>query len=623
MKLILIKLFLFARVVEKERVMIVKERGEISSNYKWDLRVIYSDYEEFKRDYEKVLKAIDDLKSYELKMTTSALNFYQCLKLSYEIERTIDKMSSYASMNLDCDTRDNDMQALRGEVSNLCEVYGKNAYFIVPSLLSLEYSEVVKFYDDVPELKYYDIVIRRIFRKKKHVLGDKEEKLLSSLGKAFGNNYDTYKLFKDGELSFGNIISESGEEIELSNSNYSIYIESKDRRVRKEAFLTLYDAYKKYKNTFASLLASNMKEEVAISKVKNYKDVIEMFLFNDELDDSIYNNLVQVINNNLDKLHAYYKVKKDILNLEELHLYDVYVPVVSDYEKDYSYEEALEIIFEALSVLGENYVTILKRGILEEGWIDVFPNVGKRGGAYSGGSYDTYPYILLNYQKRYSDVSTIAHEAGHSMHSYFTRTNNGYEYGDYSIFVAEVASTVNELLLARYIFDNTDDKICKLSVLDRLLELFRATMYRQTMFAEFEKKAYSDCENGVTLTADVLCSSYLELNKKYFGKDVVVDDEIRFEWERIPHFYYNFYVYKYATGLAAANFIVKRILNKEENAVSDYLEFLKCGSTKSPLDSLRVAGVDLSKKEVIEAALDYFEQLLEEFKNLYDEVYNK
>ena len=433
-----------------------------------------------------------------------------------------------------------------------------------------------------------------------------------------GNNYDTYELFKDCDLIFGDITDEEGNTVKLDNSNYSLYIESRDRRVRKETFEVLYKTYSEFKNTFASLISNNINEEVSISKVRKYNSAIEASLFQDEIPLSVYDNLINSVNDGLDVLYKYYDIKRKVLEVDELHLYDVYVSMTKEYNKKYNFDEAVDIVRKALSVLGDEYINIYNNGIKDR-WIDVYPTRNKRTGGYSSGCYDTYPYVLLNYQDKYNDMSTLAHEMGHSIHSYYARHNNSYVYGDYSIFVAEVASTVNELLLAKYMIKNSSSKEEKLYVINKLLELFRATIYRQTMFAEFEKEIYSLVENDEILTADLLDKKYYELNEKYFGNNVVIDKEIMYEWERIPHFYYNFYVYKYATGLSCACMIVNNILSGKKGAVNNYINFLKCGRTKNPIDSLKVAGVDITKKEFVNSAINMFSELIDEFSSLYFE----
>ena len=591
----------------------MKDRKEIDSKYTWDLEKIYSSKEEFDRDYELVKDKIKELFKYEKKMTDDSNNFYNTIKLSFEIERLIDKLSVYTSLSFDLDTSNNEMQELSERVSNLRSEYSKNSYFIVPSILKLDREVIDKYMEEAPKLKEYEVSINEIYRYKDHTLSDEEEKLLSSIGKIVGNSYDTYELFKDCDMTFDDIIDEDGKKVELNNSTYSLYIESKDRKVRESAFKSLYKEYKKYANTFGSLISTNMKELSTLAKIEKYNSAIEMSLFRDDVSIDVYNNLIDSVHNHIDYIYDYYKLKKDIMGLDELHLYDIYVPMQKDYDKKYDYEEGKKTILKVLEVFGEEYINKVKEA-LDSRWIDVYPTKAKRTGGYSGGSYDTYPYILLNYQDKYNDMSTLIHEMGHSMHSYYSRTYNDYQNSEYRIFVAEVASTVNELLLSHYMINHSNSKEEKLSILNNLMELYRATIYRQTMFAEFEKKISNMMDNEEVLTSDKLSNMYYDLNKIYFGDSVVVDDEIRYEWERIPHFYYDFYVYKYATGLSAATYIVKNILSGKEGAVESYIEFLKCGGRLSPLESLKVAGVDLTDKKVIDSALDEFKNILDMYK---------
>jgi len=591
----------------------MKDRKDIDKQYTWDLEVIYSNNNEFEDDYNKVKELIDKLYKYENNMMDNSVNFYNTICLSFEIERIIDKLYSYTSLSFDLDTSNNECQELCEKIGNLHNDYVKASYFVVPSILKIDRKIISRYFSEEPRLREYEKSINDIYRYKEHTLTDKEEKILSSIGKMIGNSYDTYELFKDCDMSFDDIEDENGEKRELTNSNYSLYIESKDRNVRKNAFETLYREYKKYANTFASLISSNMKELTTMSRISNYNSAIDRSLFADEIPVSVYNNLIDSVHENIEYIYEYYKLKKCILGLDELHLYDVYVPIVNGYDKKYVYEDAKDIIIKVLSVFGEEYINKVKEALCSR-WIDVYPTKNKRTGGYSGGSYDTYPYILLNYQDKYNDMSTLIHEMGHSMHSYYSRKYNTYQDSEYRIFVAEVASTVNELLLSKYMLEHSESKEEKLFILNNLMELYRATIYRQTMFAEFEKKISSLIDNDEALTADKLSNIYYDLNKFYFGADVIVDNEIRYEWEKIPHFYYNFYVYKYATGLSAASVIVKNILDGKEGAVDNYIEFLKCGSTKSPIESLKIAGVDLADKSVIDLALKEFKNIIDIYK---------
>ena len=595
------------------------DRNKIDKKYQWDLTKIFKSSKEFNQLFEEVKENIKDFSKYEKTMDKNATNFYNAIDNYYEISRKLEKLAVYTSLQFDTDTSNNKNQSLKMKVSNLYDEWSKVNFFVVPTILKKEYTDIEKYYKEEPKLKEYETVLKREFRYKEHTLTDAEEKLLSNMTKIFNNDYITYELLKDSDMTFDDIEDENNKKVKLTCSNYSIYIESKNRRVRKDAFTTLYKTYKQFINTYASTLSGAINENMTISKIRKYNSTIEYCLYHDELDETIYNNLIDTVSKNLKVLFKYYDLKKELLNLEELHLYDIYTPILEGFEKKYPFDKAKEIVLNALSVLGEDYINILKQGY-DDRWIDVYPTKAKRTGGYSGGSYDTNPYILLNYQDKYNDMSTLAHESGHSMHSYYTRNNNPYQYGDYAIFVAEVASTVNEILLAKYLLKTSKDNKEKLFILDNLMNLYKATIYRQTMFAEFEQSIYKDAEKDIPLTADYLSEKYYNLNKKYFGDNVVVDEEIKYEWARIPHFYYNFYVYKYATGLSAASKIVDDILSGKENAVENYKKFLKAGSTLNPIDSLKLAGVDLTKKEVIESALEIFNKTIDEFKTIKKET---
>ncbi len=589
------------------------ERKDIKEIYKWDLDKIYATIDDYKRDVLKVKNNISKFAKYE-NIEYDENSLFSLLELLMATNRTLEKLESYVSLLCDEDTRINGNQALKEEVDNLYSDYIKSTYFVDTSILKLDYSKVELFMKKNTKLEDYRIYLEDMFRYKPHILSDTEEKLLANLSKSLGHNYDTYELLKDSDLSFPSFRVD-GKVYPLDGSKYSLYIEDSNQTIRKKAFKNLYKTYKQYKNTFANLIVSNVKEEEELARIRKYNGAIEESMFRDELNIAIHDNLLNVIHEKMGYLHDYYLLKKEVLKLNELHLYDVYANLVADDKFKYPFDKAKEIVIKALSVLGEDYIKVLKQGLTDR-WIDVYPNKGKRTGGYSGGAYDTAPYILLNYQDKYDDMSTLAHELGHSMHSYYARNNNPYQYGNYSIFVAEVASTVNELLLAKYVINNSNDRKEKLFIINRMLELFRATIYRQTMFSEFERIIYKKIGDSEPLTADILSDIYYKLNEEYFGKNVVIDDEIRYEWERIPHFYYSFYVYKYATGLSAAASIVTRLLDGTLE-VNKYIDFLKCGRSKNPIDSLKIAGVDLTDKKVIESATEMFGDLIEEFKKTY------
>jgi len=592
------------------------DRKEIDKQYKWDLGKIYQNKEEFSQDILLVNEGVDKILEYK-DVTFNGNNLYELLELVMSVNRILDKLETYVSMLCDEDTSVNKNQELKEEVTNLYSRYVKETYFVDTNILKLDYDkDILEFYKNNEKLREYERFLSEMFRYKKYTLSDREEKLLAGLAKAMGNDYETYELLKDSDMRFNDFVVD-GVEYKLDNSLYGIYVESNNREIRKKAFTGLYAIYKQFKNVYANLISSSVKEEVTLAKIRGYNSSLEKSLYKDEVNIQVYNNLVDTVNDNLEVLHKYYLLKKEVLGLEELHLYDVYANMVRDSEFKYPFDEAKEIVKKALSVLGSEYLDVLSKGI-ESGWIDVYPNKGKRTGGYSSGSYDTNPYILLNYQDKYDDMSTLAHELGHSMHSYYTRHNNPYHYGYYSILVAEVASTVNELLLAKYVINNSNNREEKLFILNRILELYRATIYRQTMFSTFEKTLYEYIEDDKPVTADILSEMYYELNKKYFGNECVVDDEIKYEWERIPHFYYNFYVYKYATGLSAATYIANGLLEGTVK-VEDYLAFLKAGKSMSPLESLKLTGVDLTDKKVIMEAIRAMDETIQEFKDLYNE----
>lgn len=594
-----------------------KSREEISSEYKWDLSAIYKDVKEFEEDIKEIDSLMGTLKNYNDNIMDSSDKLYEFLELENNIARKLDKAYTYAHSNFNSDTSNSAYQDMFGKVENLYQKLSELISFKEPVLLKHKFSEIENFYNENPKLKEYDINLKEIFRYKNHTLSEVEEKIVSSMSKALGSSSKTYEALIDTDLVHGNITDEDGNIIELTDSNYSKYIKSNDRRVRKEAFETLYKTYKNFQNTITSTLTGDIEANTSIAKIRGYNSAIEASLFNDNINIDVYNNLINIVSDNLDSLFKYYDFKKQVLGLSEMHLYDIYVSIVNEKPKEYTFDEAKDLVVDALSVFGDTYINDLKKAFSEK-WIDIYNNKGKRGGAYSGGSYDTYPYVLLNFEGTLNDVSTLAHELGHSMHSYYSRKNQSFQNSEYKIFVAEVASTVNELLLAKSMLKKTTDKSQKLIILNNLLDLFKATIYRQTMFAEFEKDIYEKHEKGEILTSKNLCDIYYELNKKYFGPNIVIDDEIRYEWERIPHFYYNFYVYKYATGLSAACYIVNSILSGVEGAKENYLKFLTLGGSMEPLEELKVAGVDMTSPEVVLSAIKMFDNILEEFKETYN-----
>ena len=593
-----------------------KLRSEIEDKYKWDLSSIYSSDEEFLKDLDVFKEEINKLNDYSENMMDNANNLYNCLKLTDNLEMKLDKLYSYAHLHNDEDTTNNTYQKYYGMVINVYSEYSKVSSFITPMLLRYDYSKIEEFYKELPKLKEeYEFILSDIFRGKRYKLEENVEKTLSHLVKAFDNSEEIFEVLTNSDFTFNPIKLDNGSEVELTDSNYSLYMSSSSRNERKQAFDSMYNTYKKYSNTISKCLSNNVESNVALSKLRGYKNTLSTALFSDNIDESVYDNLIDTVENNLNPLFEYYNTKKEMLNLDELHMYDIYTPVIDESNTTYTFEEAKDLVLKSLSVLGDDYINDLKKAF-DERWIDVYNNKGKRGGAYSSGSYLTNPYLLLNYEGRLHDVSTLAHELGHSMHTYYSNKNNPYQYHGYKIFVAEVASTVNELLLANYILNNTNDKEEKKSILNNLLELYKGTLYRQTMFARFEKEIYDAVENGEILTSEYLCDKYYEINKKYFGSSVVLDDDIKYEWSRIPHFYYFFYVYKYATSICASTYIVNEILNGNNEVKEKYLKFLTLGGSMYPIDELKVVGIDMSDKKVIESAINYFENIVKEFKKV-------
>lgn len=591
-----------------------KLRNEIEDKFKWDLTLIYKDDNEFLKDLDNIKEEFKKIKNYEDKFMNNADLLLEFMKLNDDLGMRLEKLFSYAHLKQDEDTTNTTYQKYYGLVYNLYSDFIELTSFVVPNFMKYDFDKIEEYIKINPKLKEYEFHFKDLYREKKHILSDDVEKSLSSLSKAFDNSDSVYEILTDSDLTF-DTLNKDGKEIELTQSNYISFLNSNDREVRKEAFEKYYKEYKKFKNTISKCLSNFVEAKVSKSKLRKYDSALSGALYSDNIKEEIYNNLIDTVSNNLNPLFKYYNVKKDILNLDELHMYDVYTPVVKDLDKDYTFEDAKDIVLKALKPLGDDYINDLNKAF-DERWIDIYNNKGKRSGAYSSGSYLTKPYLLLNYEGKLNDVSTLAHELGHSMHSYYTNKNNTYINSGYSIFVAEVASTVNELLLNNYILNNSNNDEEKLSILNNLIDLYKGTLFRQTMFAEFEKSIYSSVEKGEVLTSDYLSDIYYNLNKKYFGNSVISDDDIRYEWERIPHFYYYFYVYKYATSICASTYIALEILKGNTEVRDKYLKFLTLGNTMYPVDELKSVGINMEDKKVIEDTINYFNKLVDEFEEI-------
>ncbi len=593
------------------------ERNEIDQRYKWDLSAIYKDEKAFYAEYAEVEKQIKAFKKHEKTMLKSGKDLFDTLSELSAIDRKIEKLWEYGMLGFDVNTSDNAKQALSAKVRNLAVAEGAAAWFVSPYLLRLDAETIEKFIADCPELKTFRRMIDKNLRYKPYTLSDECEKLMSKLDDCTGSHGSIRSIFANSDIKYGKIRDESGKKVELTDASYVSFLMSTDRRVRQDTFRTLYKTYEQFGNTFATLFDSMVKERCTHAKVRGFKDSLTASTFRDEVTPEIYNNLIDCVHTGLPALYEYYDLKREVLGLQRLHMYDLYTPLIGSLDRDYSYEEAVKEVLETVKIYGKEYSDNLKKGLTEKGWVDVYPTRGKRSGAYSAGAYDTEPYILLNYKGKFDDVSTLAHESGHSMHSWFSRKYNEPHNSEYTIFVAEVASTVNELLLAhRKLRECTDDDE-KLYILNQLMETYKGTLYRQTMFAEFEKDMHKLCEKGEPLTADVVNKRYYKIVKRYFGPDVVCDKQIAYEWMRIPHFYSSFYVYKYATCISAASAIVKRIETEGKKYVGQYIDFLKCGDSKSPLDSLLVAGINMRSPDVVNGAIEDFSAAVKEFREIY------
>ncbi|WP_027625284.1 oligoendopeptidase F [Clostridium lundense] len=591
----------------------LKSREEIDANSKWKIEKIYENIQLWEEDFENLKKVTPEISKFEGKLN-SAKDLLSYLKLEEEILRLGEKLSVYAHCRSDEDTTNTTFQSLKSKIDSFfTEMLSKMAFF-TPEILSIPEDTLLKELDELPELKIYKTLIKDILKSKPHTLSKNEENIMASVSECLEAPGNIYSMLSNADITFPKIKDEHKKEVELTDKNYSVYISSKNRKVRKEAFKALFSTYEKYKNTFATSLTSSIKGFIFNSKMRKYNSSLESSLKPNDIPVEVYNKTVETINNNLSSLHRYVKIKKKLLKLDDIHMYDLYVPIIDTPNVHIEFEKAIKIVEEGLNPLGSEYLNIFNEGI-KEGWIDIYENKGKRGGAYSSGSYDTMPYVLLNYNYKLNDVSTLAHEMGHSIHTYYSKKNQPYVYSNYTLFCAEVASTTNECLLLNHLINNEKDKNMKLYFINQQLEQIRTTVFRQVMFAEFEKLTHEKLEAGNALTSEDLCNIWHELNVKYFGEEMVVDSEIDMEWSRIPHFYSDFYVYQYATGYAAANSFAKKILAKEENALEKYIAFLKSGGSDYPINILKKAGVDMSTSTPMEDTIKRFNELLDMMEN--------
>lgn len=591
-------------------------RSEIKVEDTWRLEDIFATDEAWEKEFQEVSELIPGVAAYQGKLAESADTLYEALQKQDHILERISKLYTYAHMRYDQDTTNSFYQGLDGRIKALYSQVASALAYIVPELLSIEEDKLQAFLGEKEELKLYEHALDEINLQRPHVLSAEQESLLAEASEVMDASSNTFGMLNNADLEFPSIKDENGEEVEVTHGRYIRFLESTDRRVREDAFKAVYGTYGKFKNTFSSTLSGQVKKDNFNAKIRNYRSARHAALAANNIPEEVYENLVNTVNKYLPLLHRYVKLRKKVLGLEELHMYDLFTPLVKDVKMEIPYEEAQELILKGLAPLGEDYLNVLKEGF-ENRWVDVHENKGKRSGAYSSGTYGTNPYILMNWQDNVNNLFTLAHEFGHSVHSYYTRKTQPFPYGDYSIFVAEVASTCNENLLNDYLLKTIDDEQKRLYLLNHYLEGFRGTVFRQTMFAEFEHLIHQKAQNNEPLTAELLTQEYYNLNVKYFGSEnMVIDEEIGLEWSRIPHFYYNYYVYQYATGFSAATALSKQILEEGQPAVERYIEFLKSGSSDYPIEVLKKAGVDMTSSEPIEEALKVFEEKLNEMENL-------
>ncbi|WP_066368579.1 oligoendopeptidase F [Neobacillus fumarioli] len=591
-------------------------RSEIPVEETWRLEDIFSTDEEWEKEFQEVKGLIPKVKEFAGKLGESADILYQALTFQDQLLERIGKLYTYSHMRYDQDTTNSHYQGMDDRMKNLYSQAASALAFIVPEILAIDENRVKSFLDEKQELKLYEHALDEINLQRPHVLSAEQEALLAEAGEVMNASSNTFGMLNNADLQFPSIKDENGDEVEITHGRYIRFLESKDQRVRRDAFKAVYQTYGNFKNTFASTLNGNVKRNNFNARVRHYQSARHAALSANNIPESVYDNLISAVNDNLHLLQRYVKLRKQVLGLDELHMYDLYTPLVKDVKMEIKYDEAKELVLKGLAPLGEEYAKVLKEGF-ENRWVDVHENKGKRSGAYSSGAYGTNPYILLNWQDNVNNLFTLAHEFGHSVHSYYTRKTQPFPYGNYSIFVAEVASTCNEALLNDYLLKNVDEEGKRIYLLNHYLEGFRGTVFRQTMFAEFEHMIHQKAQNNEALTAESLTRDYYELNKKYFGEqDIVIDEEIGLEWARIPHFYYNYYVYQYATGFSAATALSKQILEEGEPAVKRYLDFLSAGSSDYPIEVLKKAGVDMTSAQPIHEACKVFAEKLAELEQL-------
>ena len=597
-------------------VIRLPERKDVKPEDTWDLSKLYDSDEAWSASLEEFKKMYPGYEQFQGRLNEGPEMLAACLKFDSELERLGERLGNYAYLKTTEDQGNSDYQRMVGQFQNAVTRAAEAGSFIRPEILAIDDATLTSFMEH-PSLELYRLSLERLTRYKKYTLGEKEEQLLAMQGEMAGASSKIFRQLHDADLKFGNVENEKGETVELSPSTFSQFLISPDRNVRKTAFHQFYEQFTAHENSLAAMLSGSIQTDVYYARARGYDSALHSALYSDNVPQTVYDSLIAAVRKNLPALFKYYDLRKRKMGLDEIHHYDTYVPILSDIDVEHTWEAATDVVCDSLAPLGDDYVNVLREGLSSGRWCDRYPNAGKQSGAFSYGSYDGNPYIMMNYKpKVLNDVFTLTHEAGHSMHSYYSTQNQPFEYYNYTIFVAEVASTFNEQLLTRHMLDNASDDRFKAYLINNEIDSIRSTIIRQTMFAEFEKITHEMCEAGEPLTVDSFKETYGKLLKDYFGPEFVLDTDLPLECLRIPHFYRAFYVYKYATGLSAAIALSQRVLNGGESELNDYLSFLKGGCSKYPLDLLRDAGVDLEKPEPVDTALSRFAELVDELDSL-------
>ena len=587
----------------------------MKEKYTWNLTDIFKTKEEFEKEIEKLNKMLNEIKTYQGKLSNSSENIYQCYRNYENALEYYEKIYAYGMLKFHLDMANSENIKLFKKCEGIGTEFEKTTSFITPEITDIATDLLLKYLEENNELKRYERLIKEIIEKKAHILTKEEENLLANYSEIFNNSENTYDILTNTEFKFGKIKDENGKEQEMTDSNYTIFLKSKNENVRKQAFDLMYKKYKEFLNTIGELYISRVKQDTITAKLRKYSSSLEKAVENDDSNLKVYNSLINAIHNEMSANYEFIKLKKELLKKDEMHIYDVYVNPIEVQDDDISFDDAKNEVLKALQVLGEEYINKLNEAFNNR-WIDVYPKSNKRGGAYSMGVYGVHPFVLDNFVGNKRDVSTIAHELGHSMHSYYSNKTQNVIDANYTIMVAEIASTTNEILLAKYQINNETNKNKKAEIIYELLEMIRATLFRQAMFAEFEKNVHEKIENGNVLSSEDLSEIYYKLNEEYFGKDCIIDEQIKYEWARIPHFYTPFYVYKYATGISAAIIIATNILAGKEGYVEKYVDMLKQGCTKKAVELLKMVDVDLEDINTYKGAINFYRELTKELKKL-------